>query len=143
MITHTRSQDFKIVEPTPIIIVEGILLFAFDSLCQRLDYLVFRDCPESIRFKRRIENDLSKPGKTQESIENQLTHTVKTMHDLFVQPYKHKADFVTLHNNNLEEVTSKIISEITEHNDEIIDLRDDQELDLTIATSSHSELTKL
>jgi len=107
--THSRTQSINLVEPKPIIILEGILLFAFESIRNRMDYLVFRDCPEQIRFERRRERDIAERGRTPESVRDQFYKSVKPMHDLFVQPFKHKADYITLHNSNIEETVAKIL----------------------------------
>ena len=52
--THTRTREVRIVEPRPVVILEGILLLAFDEVRRTLDLSVFRDCPEDVRFVRRL-----------------------------------------------------------------------------------------
>ena len=94
-----NDNEVLLVEPKPVVIVEGSLLFAFDSLCKRLDYMVFRDCPEAVRTARQ---------HTDQAIQNEI------MHDLFVLSYRHKADFVTRHHHNLAEATARIAKEIYE-----------------------------
>ena len=44
--------------PAELVLVEGILLFAFEQLWELLDFRVFRDCPEDVRFMRRVERDV-------------------------------------------------------------------------------------
>ena len=101
--THSRLETVTLVQPKPVVIIEGILLFAFESIRQRLDYLVFRDCPEPTRYERRLERDVATRGRTPESVETQFATTVKPMHDLFVEPYKHKAHHITPHGRPLDE----------------------------------------
>lgn len=110
---HTRSPDIRIVEPTQVIIVEGILLLAFAIVCDQLDYRVFRHCPEAIRFERRMRRDRTERGRTQASVEAQLRTTVKPMHDRFVEPYASRADFVTHHDQQLEAVTDDLVDKLT------------------------------
>ncbi len=101
--THSRLETVTLVQPKPIVIIEGILLFAFESIRQRIDYLVFRDCPEPTRFERRLERDVATRGRTPESVKAQFAATVKPMHDLFVEPYKHKAHHITPYGKELSE----------------------------------------
>lgn len=84
--THTRTTDTITVPARSIIIVEGILLFAFDGIVDRLELRIFRDCPEPLRFRRRVRRDVAERGRTPESVSHQFEATVKPMHDLYVQP---------------------------------------------------------
>lgn len=48
--THTRSEKTQYVEPKPVIIVEGILIFAESRILDLLDIKIFVDTPDDIRF---------------------------------------------------------------------------------------------
>ena len=52
--THTRMSETRRVEPKPIVIVEGILIFADPRLLEQMDIKVFVDTPDDIRFIRRL-----------------------------------------------------------------------------------------
>ena len=56
------------VEPKPIVIVEGILIFADPRLLEQLDIKVFVDTPDDIRFIRRLRRDIAERGRTVESV---------------------------------------------------------------------------
>ena len=57
--THSRVPDRTVrLEPHPIIVVEGILLFAFAEVAERLHLRVYRECPQHIRFARRLHADV-------------------------------------------------------------------------------------
>lgn len=92
--THTRPGETMYVEARNIVVVEGILLLAFEDIANRLSVRVFRDCPEALRFTRRLERDIAERGRTPESVTRQFKATVKPMHDLFVQPSAASADLV-------------------------------------------------
>ncbi len=95
--THTRSGDIQIVEATDFIVIEGILLFAFEEVRNQLDYLIFRDCPEDIRAQRRFKRDVRDRGRTPESVREQWATTVQPMHEIYVQPFAEFAHRVTTH----------------------------------------------
>lgn len=100
--THTRSGDLQIIEATDFIVIEGILLFAFEEIRNQLDYLIFRDCPEDVRAERRFKRDVRDRGRTPESVREQWSTTVQPMHEIYVQPFAQFADRVTTH--GLEEL---------------------------------------
>ena len=61
--THTRMNETRHVEPKPIVIVEGILIFADPRLLEQMDIKVFVDTPDDIRFIRRLRRDLAERGR--------------------------------------------------------------------------------
>lgn len=86
--THTRQKSTLRVEPTTIIIVDGILIFHPDYLREQFDEMVFFDTPEALRFERRLERDVVERGRTPEGVKAQFLRQVKPMHDEFVEPSK-------------------------------------------------------
>jgi uridine kinase len=92
--THTRLNDTRHVEPKPIVIVEGILIFADPRLLEQMDIKVFVDTPDDVRFIRRLRRDLAERGRTVESVIEQYTATVRPMHMQFVEPSKRHADVI-------------------------------------------------
>ncbi|MBD0372003.1 MAG: uridine kinase [Pyrinomonadaceae bacterium] len=92
--THSRLAETKHVEPKPIIIVEGILIFADPRLLEEMDIKIFVDTPDDIRFIRRLRRDLAERGRTVESVIEQYLETVRPMHMQFVEPSKRYADVI-------------------------------------------------
>lgn len=91
---HNRSKQTIRVNPAPVIIVEGILIFASPELCDLMDMKVFVDTDADVRILRRIVRDVKKRGRTLDSVVNQYLTTVKPMHEQFVEPSKRKADLI-------------------------------------------------
>ncbi|MGI8669482.1 MAG: uridine kinase, partial [Aridibacter sp.] len=60
--THTRSSKTDKIKPKPVVIVEGILIFAEPRILSLLDVRVFVDTPSDIRFIRRPKRDISERG---------------------------------------------------------------------------------
>ena len=46
MVTHTRSDRIEIIEPKPIVIIEGILIFSEPRVLDLIDIRIFVDTPE-------------------------------------------------------------------------------------------------
>ena len=91
---HDRSDKVIEVKPARVIIVEGILIFASQELCDMMDMKVFVDTDADVRILRRIVRDVKERGRTLDSVVNQYLTTVKPMHEQFVEPSKRKADLI-------------------------------------------------
>lgn len=92
--THMRLNETRSVKPKPIVIVEGILIFAEPRLLEYMDIKVFVDTPDDIRFIRRLRRDIAERGRTVESVIEQYLGTVRPMHIQFVEPSKRFADVI-------------------------------------------------
>ncbi len=92
--THTRNRESERIDPKPVVIVEGILIFAEPRISDLLDVKVFVDTPDDIRFIRRLKRDITQRGRTTESVIAQYFATVRPMHFEFVEPSKRAADLI-------------------------------------------------
>jgi len=92
--TDTRLSETMRIEPKPIVIVEGILIFFDPRLLEQLDIKVFVDTPDDIRFIRRLRRDIAERARTIESVIEQYEATVRPMHMQFVEPSKRHADVI-------------------------------------------------
>jgi len=92
--THTRTSETRHVGPNPVVIVEGILIFADEALRRLMDVKIYVDTDADIRFIRRLERDVAERGRTVESVIRQYMATVRPMHQEFVEPSKRYADII-------------------------------------------------
>ena len=90
--THTLSGRFERVAAAPLLLVEGILLLAFEEVAERMDFSVFLDVGEEVRLQRRIQRDVAERGRPPDHVRRQFAATVAPMHDAYVQPSRHRAD---------------------------------------------------
>lgn len=91
---HNRSDQTRTVLPSPVILLEGILIFECPELVELLDMKVFVDTDADVRILRRILRDVRERGRTLESVVTQYLTTVKPMHEAFVEPSKKRADVI-------------------------------------------------
>jgi uridine kinase len=82
------------IAPHPIVIVEGILLFAIPELLDAFDLRLFVDTDDDIRLLRRIRRDIVERGRDIGSIEEQYRRTVRPMHQLHVAPSRRHAHLI-------------------------------------------------
>ena len=91
---HNRSNEVVVVNPAPVIVLEGILIFAEPSLCELMDIKVFVDTDADVRILRRILRDVKERERSLDSVISQYLTTVKPMHEQFVEPSKRRADII-------------------------------------------------
>lgn len=91
---HNRSAQTVEVQPTKVIIVEGILIFQNKDLRDLMDIKIFVDTDADVRILRRIVRDVRDRGRSLDSVVNQYLSTVKPMHEQFVEPSKRNADII-------------------------------------------------
>lgn len=91
---HNRSDQTVVVHPAPVLVLEGILIFAEQRLCELMDIRIFVDTDADVRILRRIARDVRERGRSLESVITQYLTTVKPMHDQFVEPSKRRADII-------------------------------------------------
>ena len=106
--THTRTTDTLRIQPKPVIMVEGILIFVDPVLRKLLDVKVFVDTDADIRFIRRLERDIRERGRTTDIVVRQYLATVRPMHLDFVEPSKRFAD-VIIPEGGLNEVAMEMV----------------------------------
>ena len=92
--THARLPATTRIQSKPIVILEGILIFAEPRLREQLDIKVFVDTPDDIRFIRRLRRDIAERGRTLDSVIEQYIATVRPMHIQFIEPSKRYADVI-------------------------------------------------
>lgn len=112
---HNRTDRTEEIVPTRVIIVEGILIFADEELCNEMDVKIFVDTDADVRILRRIRRDVRERGRTLESVVEQYLTTVKPMHEQFVEPSKRKADIIMLQGGHNLVAMDMLIERIKGH----------------------------
>ncbi|WP_286232570.1 uridine kinase [Thalassotalea sediminis] len=92
--THTRLSDTIEINASPIILVEGILLFADEQLRDCFDLKIYMDTPLDICLLRRIKRDIEERDRDIDSITQQYEQTVRPMYHQFIAPSKSWADII-------------------------------------------------
>ncbi len=92
--THSRLEIVRRVEPRPVVILDGILIFAEPELREMMSLKIFVDAPDDIRFIRRLQRDRVERGRSVESVIEQYLKHVRPMHMQLVEPCRDLADIV-------------------------------------------------
>ena len=115
---HNRSGETIEIEPRPVILVEGILIFAEPALSDLMDIRVFVDADADVRLARRVLRDTEKRGRTVRSVVEQWQNTVKPMHEKYVEPSKKNADIIVPQGGKNPVALDLIVGRIQRHLDE-------------------------
>jgi uridine kinase len=107
--THTRTGQTHRVEPSRVILLEGILIFADAALRDLMDVKIYVDTQADIRFIRRLQRDIAERGRTMDSVIQQYLTTVRPMHEQFVEPSKRYADII-IPEGGFNEVAMELIA---------------------------------
>ena len=110
--TYQRTAQTVRVEPQPIIIVEGILIFADPELRRLFDVKIFVDTDADLRFIRRLQRDIAERGRTAQSVIQQYLTTVRPMHLEFVEPSKRYADIIIPEGGHNEVALGMVVARV-------------------------------
>lgn len=111
---HDRSDQVEIVDPSRIVVVEGILVLYEAALRERFDLKVFVDTDADLRFIRRLQRDVAERGRTTESVIEQYLETVRPAHLQFVEPTKRHADVIIPHGGMNEPALDVLLARVRE-----------------------------
>jgi uridine kinase len=91
---HNRTDETTRVEPTDIVIIEGIFALYDDEVREMCDLRLYVETDADVRILRRIERDVIERGRDLEGVIDQYLSTVKPMHEQFVEPTRNHADLI-------------------------------------------------
>ena len=91
---HLRSDQFIEIFPKPVVLVEGILIFAHTPLREQFTTTIFIDAENNTRLRRRTVRDIQTRGRTVEEVKHRFEDTILPMHNAHIQPHKETSDYV-------------------------------------------------
>lgn len=113
-VTSSRMKETVHVEPSEIIIIEGIMVLHHPKLREQMDLKVFVDADADDRLIRVISRDIVERGRTTEAVIARYQKVLKPMHEQFIEPCKRFADVIIPqggHNNAAINMMAKFIKQ--------------------------------
>lgn len=111
---HNRIEHTTTVHPSPVILVEGIMILHSAELRGLMDIRVFVDADADVRILRRALRDQSERGRSLDSVITQYLATVKPMHEEFVEPTKQYAHIIVPGMGNSDVAVNMLVNYIQE-----------------------------
>lgn len=81
------------IEPSEFLIVEGLFLFHYEGVRDKLDFSIFIDVDPQIQLDRRLYRDQETRGYSHDAIMYQWENHVKPCYEQYLLPYRENADF--------------------------------------------------
>ncbi len=97
------------IDPLPVIIVEGLLLYVKPALTHLFDLRLFIETDEQTRIERIIERDKAQRARTREEVLKRYEKTVKPMHMQYINPSKINANIIIRNEKNIDHVAGQIV----------------------------------
>jgi len=110
--THSRTGETHSVGPADVLVVDGILLLAFEGIRSSLDLSVYLDVPVDLRLDRRVARDTIERGREVAAVERQWREFVDPMHAQFVEPHAADADLLVHYGDDRELLLDRLMSHI-------------------------------
>lgn len=111
--THRRKTEVRILDPYPVVLVEGILVLAEPALRAQMDLKVYVDADADVCILRRVERDMVERGRSFASVRDQYFGTVRPGFERFVAPSRQYADIIVPHGGENQIAVDVIVSYIT------------------------------
>lgn len=92
--THSRTEDYTVIHPKEILIVEGILIYTNKELRDLCDIKIFVHTDADLRLIRRIKRDTTERGRDLTEVLERYEKTLKPMHNQFIEPTMKYADLI-------------------------------------------------
>jgi uridine kinase len=93
-LTCIRSDETITINPSKVVLVEGILILTDEGLRNMLDIKVFIDADADDRLGRVIQRDIEERGRSVHHVLERYHDTVKPSHLQFIEPSKRYADII-------------------------------------------------
>ena len=110
---HTRSEQVVEIKSKPVVLIDGILIFAEPKLREIMDMRVYVETDADERILRRARRDICERGRDLDGVIEQYLATVKPMHNKYVEPTKMYADIIInggMNDRAYDLVKNKILS---------------------------------
>lgn len=98
--THQRSEEITIIHPTPIILVEGVLIFNVKELIELFDLKVYVNAYRELRYERRMYRDVKERGRDANEVRERYFKDVLPSNNHFVEPTMWDSDIVLMNNTD-------------------------------------------
>lgn len=106
--TH-RVNGFRECQVRPIILLEGMFIFAHQRLREEIDIKIWMETNDELRLSRRIERDIASRDRTIDEIQERYARDVMPGYHKFIRPLREHADVIVSNNDQDANATPQIV----------------------------------
>lgn len=100
------------VDPAPVIIMEGLFVFYYQEIWNRLDYKVYIDVHHEERLQRRIRRDAAERAFPEHQVLYQWHQHVRPAEEKYLEPFAGKCDLIVDNNEHYADGLNELIGVI-------------------------------
>lgn len=105
-----KAPDIINLNPSPIIVVEGIFVFYNPQILDLIDLKVFIDAEEHVKLKRRIIRDKVERGYDLDDVLYRYEKHVVPTYEKFIKPFKSEADIIIPNNHDFKKGLAVLVA---------------------------------
>ena len=107
--THTRVSRTDLLQPSEVIIVEGLFTLHWQGLRDLLGTKVYVDLHDELCLARRTARDVRERGRTAGSVHEQYRTTVAPMARRYLRPTIDHADVVVIGTERIDDAVTRVM----------------------------------
>jgi len=111
--TPPNKHVLLTINPSDLIIVEGLFLFHFFGVKELIDYSIFVDVDPKIQLDRRLYRDQETRGYSRESVLYQWENHVTPCYENYLLPYEKEADFRFRNDSRSDQDFERLTKEVS------------------------------
>ncbi len=104
-----------IIEPTKIIVVEGIFVFHFPEVSNLIDLKIFIDATDEIKLNRRIQRDAVERGYDINDVLYRWENHVTPTYNEFIRPHKMHSDLIVMNNQHFRKGLDVLVAYLKDY----------------------------
>jgi len=104
-----------IIQPCPVIVIEGLFTFYYPKISQLIDVKIFLDAPKDLMLKRRLNRDLHHRGYTKNEVIYQFEKHTLPGYKKYILPLKKQADILIFNHQDFDKPLASVCKDIRQH----------------------------
>lgn len=89
------------IKPAPILIIEGLFIFHFKEIAEKIDLRIFIEADEEVALRRRLRRDLVERGYSEDDVMYRWINHVMPAYKEFLLPYRDESHQIVINNTQV------------------------------------------
>lgn len=99
----SHGENFQLLEPKDLLLVEGLFVMYYDFLRPILDYTVYLKVDEELQLERRLKRDVQERNYSHEDVMYQWENHVIPSYANYVRPYCEDSNLIITNNSAFDD----------------------------------------